>query len=52
MKLVLGCGGQSSPKRDSGEVSGYTPIEALELPDAQCEKILWKHAAGLLKLDL
>lgn len=27
-------------------------VKALELPDAQCEKILWKHAAGLFKLDL
>ena len=27
-------------------------VKAIELPDAQCEKIMWKNAAGLFKLDL
>jgi len=27
-------------------------VKALELTDAQCEKILWKNAARLFNLDL
>lgn len=40
------------PIRSDGPDKAVGFVKALELPDEQCEKTLWKNSAGLFKLDL